>query len=104
MDVDNPNAKGDIQYLIWSWNFKKVDTKNIIPNDLSWAVETAKEYANKYYDDTLHWYVDTAKQWLSGTTKKLKGYYNSWVDQLNTTITNKVNWTISWEINKLKLK
>ena len=104
MDVDNPNARDDIQYLIWSWNLKNIDTKNIMTNNLSWAMGTAKEYANKYYDDTLQWYVDTAKQWLSWTTQKLKWYYNSWVDQLNNTITDKVNWTISWELNKLKLK
>lgn len=104
MDIDNPNAKDDLQNLIGDRNLKKIDTKSIVPDNLSWTLDNAKAYANKYYEESLEWYVDSAKQWLSWTTQKLKWYYNSWVDQLNNSITNKVNWTISWELNKLKLK
>lgn len=104
MDIDNPNAKDDLQNLIGDRNLKKIDTKAIVPDNLSWTLDNAKAYANKYYEESLEWYVDSAKQWLSWTTQKLKWYYNSWVDQLNNSITNKVNWTISWELNKLKLK
>ena len=104
MDVDNPNAKKDLKDLIWSWDVPKIDTKNIVPDSLSWKRNDAKWYANKYYDDTLHEYVDIAKEWLSWAKQNLKWYYNSWVDELNEAITNKVNWAISWELNKFKIK
>lgn len=104
MDVDNTNAREDLQNIIWSWNIPKINTKDIIPDNLSWTLNNAKWYANKYYEDTIEWYVDIAKKWLSWTTQKLKWYYNEWVDQLNWVISEKVNQAISWELNKLKLK
>lgn len=104
MDVDNKNAKNDFKDLVWDWKLLDSKTKIEIPNNLSWTIETAKEYANKYYEDSLHWYVDTAKEWLSWATQKLKWYYNNWVDELNGRITDGINWAISWELNKLKLK
>lgn len=104
MDVENPNAKEDLQNLIWSWNIPKVDTKNIVPDSLSWKRNDAKWYANKYYEDTLQEYVEVAKDWLSWAKENIKWYYNKWVDELNETITNKVNWVISWELNNIKIK
>ena len=104
MDVDNANAKDDLKYYIWSWNISKIDSDDIIPEELSWTRETAKWYVNKYYEDNLRWYVDTAKEWLSWAVQELKWYYNSWVDQLNWVLSDKVNETISWELNKFKIK
>lgn len=104
MDVDNPNAKEDLKNLIWSWNIPKIDTKNIVSDSLSWKRNDAKWYANKYYDDTLHEYVDIAKEWFSWAKQSLKWYYNSWIDELNEAISKKVNWAISWELNKYKIK
>ena len=104
MDVDNSNAKEDLKNLIWSWNIPKVDKKNIIPDSLSWKRDSAKWYANKYYEDTLEGYVDIAKDWLSWAKENLKWYYNSWVDQLNWIITDSISWMISWELNKIKVK
>lgn len=104
MDVENVNSKEDFQNLIWSWRIQKIDTKNIIPDSLSWKRNDAKWYANKYYDDTLQEYVNAAKSWLSWAKETMKWYYNSWVDQLNTAITDRVNETISWELNKFKIK
>ena len=104
MDVDNPNAKEDLKYYIWSWNIPKISSDDIIPDSLSWVRKDAKWYANKYYDDTLEGYVDVAKQWLSWTVQELKWYYNSWVDHLHGVITDKVNEAISGEINKFKIQ
>lgn len=104
MDVDNTNAREDLQNFIWSWNIPKINTKDIIPDNLSWTLDNAKWYANKYYEENLQEYVNVAKEWLSWTTQKLKWYYNEWVDQLNWVISEKVNQAISWELNKLKLK
>ena len=104
MDVDNPNAKEDLKYYIWSWDFPKINTDDLIPENVSWVREDAKLYANKYYEDNLQWYIDIAKEWLSWTVQELKWYYNSWVDQLNWTISDKVSEVISWELNKFKIK
>ena len=103
MDVDNPNAKEDLLNLIWSWNIPKINSWNIIPDSLSWTWNTAKWYASQYYEDMLEWYVNQAKQWFSWVVKNLKDYYNSWVDKITTSINDKVTWTISWELNKIKL-
>lgn len=104
MDVDNSNAKDDLKNMIWSWNLPKIDTKNVVPDSLSWKRNDAKWYANKYYEDTLEGYVDIAKDWFSWAKENLKWYYNSWVDQLNWIITDSINWIISWELNKIKVK
>ena len=104
MDVDNSNAKNDLKNMIWSWNLPKIDTKNIVPDSLSWKRNEVKLYANKYYEDTLEGYVDVAKDWLSWAKENLKWYYNSWVDQLNWIITDSISWIISWELNKIKVK
>ena len=104
MDVDNPNAKEDLKYFIGSWNIPRIDKDNIIPDNLSGTWNNAKWYAQKYYEDSLEEYVDVAKEGLSWTVQTLKWYYNDWVDQIHGTITNKVNWVISWEINKLKIQ
>lgn len=103
MDVNNPNAKEDLKNLIGSWNLPQINTDIIVPDSLSWTRDTAKWYVNQYYEDTLEWYVDQAKQWFSGVVKNLKDYYNSWVDIITNTINDKVTWTISWELNKIKL-
>ena len=81
-----------------------IDTDNIIPDSLSWAWKDAKWYAEKYYSGKVEWYVDKAKQWLSWASETLKGFYNDWVDNLNEMISDKVNWAISWELNKFKIK
>ena len=104
MDVDNPNAKEDLINLIWTWNMPKINTDNIIPESLSWTWDTAKWYANKYYEDTVEQYVDKAKSWLSWAKETVKWYYNDWVDELNSMISDKVNSAISWELNKFKIK
>lgn len=104
MDIDNSNAKEDLKNLIWNWNIPTIDTDNIIPNELSGARNDAKWYANQYYEDNLKWYVNTAKEWLSWAIQELKWQYNNKVDELNGVITDKVNWTISWEMNKFKIK
>ena len=104
MDVDNQNTKDDLKNLIWNWNIPKIDTDDIIPDSLSWARDTAKWYANKYYEDSIEWLVDQAKEWLSGAKETLKWYYNSWVDELNWIISETINWAISWELNKFKIK
>jgi len=104
MDVDNPNAKEDLKYYIWSGNIPKIKTEEIIPEGLSWARKDAKWYANKYYEDTLEEYVNVAKDWLSWAKENLKWYYNNWVDELNKMVSDKVNWAISWELNKFKIK
>jgi len=104
MDVDNPNAKKDLENLIWSWNIPKINTNEIIPDSLSWAWKDAKWYAEKYYSGKVEWYVDKAKQWLSWAKETVKWFYNDWVDNLNEMISDKVNWAISWELNKFKIK
>jgi len=104
MDVDNPNAKDDLKNIIWSWNIPKMNTEDLVPDNLSWTRNDAKWYANKIYEDNLEWYVNTAKEWLSWAVQELKWYYNSWVDQLNIIISDKVNEAISWELNKFKIK
>ena len=104
MDVDNPNAKEDLKYYIWSWNIPKINVDDLIPDDLSWTRNDARWYADKYYKDNLEKYVDIAKEWLSWTVQELKWYYNSWVDELNRMVNDKVSGAISWELNKFKLK
>ncbi len=104
MDVDNPNAKEDLKYYFWSGNIPKINTDNVIPDNLSWAWNDAKWYANKYYEDTLEGYVDVAKEGLSWAKESVKWYYNSWVDELNKMVSDKVNQAISWELNKFKIK
>ena len=104
MDVDNPNAKEDLINFIWTWNIPKINTENIIPEKLSWTLDTARWYANQYYEDTLQEYVNIARQWLSWAAQDLKWYYNSWVDELNRMVNDKVTWVISWELNKFKIK
>lgn len=104
MDVDNPNAKEELQNIIWTWNAPKVDTTNIVPDVLSWKRNDAKWYANKYYEDTLQEYVEIAKDGLSWARENVKWFYNDWVDNLNEMISDKVNWAISWELNKFKIK
>lgn len=104
MDVDNPNAKEDLKNLIHSWNLPNINTDDIIPDSLSWTWIDVKWYANQYYEDSLEEYVYLAKQWLSWTVQDLKWYYNSWVDELSQMISDKVNWVISWELNKFKIK
>lgn len=104
MDVENPHAKDDLMDLIWTWNIPKINTDNIIPDSLSWTRDTAKWYANKYYEDTFWEYVDKAKEWLSWAKETVKWYYNDSVDDLNQMISDKVNWVISWELNKFKIK
>jgi hypothetical protein len=103
MDVDNPNAKDDLKYYIWSWNIPKINGDNLVPDNLSWVRKDTIWYANEYYEDNLKEYVDVAKEWLSWAVQELKWYYNSWVDELNQVITDKVNWAISGELNKLKM-
>ena len=100
MDVDNPNAKDDLKNLIWSWNIPKID----MPEGLSWKRNDVKWYAEKYYTGKVGEYVDKAKEWLSWATQTLKWFYNDSVDELNWAITEKVSWTISWELNKFKIK
>lgn len=100
MDVDNTNAKEDLQNLIWSWNIPKINTSEIIPDSLSWTRNDIKWRAEKYYTGKVEWYVDKAKEWLSWATEKLKWFYNDSIDDLNWTINEKVN----WEINKFKIK
>lgn len=104
MDVDNPNAKEDLKHYVSYWELPQINPDDIIPESLSWVREDAKWYANQYYDDVLGEYVDIAKQWLSWAKENLKWYYNSWVDELNKMIREKVNETISWELNKFKIK
>ena len=104
MDVDNPNAKEDLKYYIWSGNIPKINTDDLIPDSLSWTLKDAKWYANKYYEDTLEEYVDVAKQWISWAKENLKWYYNDWIDELNKMVSDKVNGAISWELNKFKIK
>ena len=104
MDVDNANAKEDLQNLIWSWNIPKINTNDIVPGSLSWKWNDAKWYAEKYYSGKVEWYVDKAKEWISWATETLKWFYNDSVDDLNGMISNKVNWAISWELNKFKIK
>ena len=104
MDVDNPNAKEDLKYYIWSWNLPKINTDNIIPDSMSWVRKDAKWYANQYYEDNLEEYVDIAKEWLSWAKESLKWYYNEWVDELNRMVNDKVSGAISWELNKFKVK
>ena len=104
MDVDNPNAKEDLINYIGTWKIPKIKTWNIIPNNLSWTREDVKWYANKYYEDTFEEYVDIAKEWLSWAKENLKWYYNEWIDELNQMVSDKVNWVISWELNKFRIK
>ena len=103
MDVDNPNAEEDLKYYIWSWNLPKLSSWNIIPDSLSWTWNNVKWYAEQYYENTVEEYVDQAKQWLSWAVQNLKDYYNNWVDQITSTINDKVTWAISGEMNKIKL-
>lgn len=104
MDVDNPNAKEDLKYYIWSWNIPKINTDGLIPDSLSWVWNDAKWYANQYIEDNLQEYIDVAKEWLSWAKESLKWYYNSWVDELNKMVNDKVSGVISWEFNKIKIK
>lgn len=104
MDVDNPNAKEDLINLIWTWNLPKINADNIIPESLSWTRDTAKWYANKYYEETFEEYVDKAKDWLSWAKETVKWFYNDSIDDLNQMISDKVNSAISWELNKFKIK
>ena len=104
MDIDNPNAKEDLQHYVSDVKIPKINTDDVIRETLSWARNDAKWYINQYYDDTLHEYVDIAKQWLSWAVNDMKWYYNSWVDQLNEIISDKVNSAISGELNKFKIK
>jgi len=104
MDVDNPNAREDLMDLIWTWNIPQIKTGSIIPDSLSWTRKDVKWYANKYYEDTLEEYVDKAKDWLSWAKETVKWYYNHSVDELNKMISDKVNWVISGELNKFKIK
>ena len=104
MDVDNPNPKWDLEYYFWSWNIPGMKVDDLIPQNLSWARKDAKWYADKYYQDNLEEYVDMAKEWLSWAKESLKWYYNNWVDELNKMVSDKVNWAISWELNKFKIK
>ena len=94
----------DLQYYIWSWDIPKINAENIIPDSLSWVRKDAKWYANQYIEDNLQEYVDIAKNSLSWTKEAIKWYYNEWVDELNWIISNKVNWAISWELSKFKIK
>lgn len=103
MDVDNPNAKDDLKTIVWNKNIPDINTKDLVPDSLSWTLQDVKWYANQYYEDTLQWYVNTAKEWLSWAKENLKWRYNEWVDELNSMITDKVNWAISWELNKFKI-
>ena len=103
MDVDNPNAKEDLKYYIWSWSFYKINKEDIIPEGLSWSRDNVKWYVDQYYNDTVEEYVNQAKQWLSWAVQNLKDYYNNWVDQITNTINDKVTWAISGEMNKIKL-
>lgn len=104
MDVDNPHAKEDLINLIWTWNIPNIKTWNIIPDSLSWTRENVKWHANKYYEDTFEEYVDKAKEWLSWAKETVKWFYNDSVDDLNEMISDKVNWVISGELNKFKIK
>ena len=104
MDVDNPNAKEDLKYYLGSWNIPKINVDDLIPESFSWTRKDAKWYANKYYEDNLQEYVWIAKDWLSWARESLKWYYNDWVDELNKKVNDKVNWVISWELNKFKIK
>ena len=104
MDVDNPNAKDDLKYYIWSWSGSKINGDDLVPDSLSWVRKDTKWYANEYYEDNLKEYVDVAKEWLSWAVQELKWYYNSWVDELKWVITNKTSEAISWEMNKFKIK
>ena len=104
MDVENPHAEEDLKNIIWSWNIPKINPDSLIPDELSWTRNDAKWYANQYYEDALKWYVNTAKQWLSWAVQELKWQYNNKVEELNDAVTDKVNWVISWELNKFKIK
>ena len=104
MDVDNPNAKEDLINLIWTWNIPQINTDNIIPESLSWTREDVKWYANKYYEESLEEYVNIAREWISWAKDAVKWYYNDWIDDLNQMIRDKVNWAISGELNKFKIK
>jgi hypothetical protein len=104
MDIDNPNAKEDLQYYIWKWKILKLNSDDLVPDSLSWVLNDTKWQASIIYENNLKWYVDIAKKWLSWAAQELKWYYNSWVDELNWIITDKVNQAISWELNKFKIK
>ena len=104
MDVDNPNAKDDLKNLFWTWNVPEINGDDFIPDSLSWVRKDIKWNMDKIYENNLKWYVNTAKQWLSWAVQELKWYYNSWVDELNWVISDKVNAVISWELNKFKIK
>jgi hypothetical protein len=104
MDVDNPHAKEDLMNLIWTWNIPNINTDNIIPDSLSWTREDVKWFANKQMEGTLGEYVDKAKDGLSWAKETVKWFYNDSVDDLNQMISEKVNWVISWELNKFKIK
>lgn len=106
MDIDNPNAKEDLQNVIkWfgSWKSSDIIPSDIIPDALSWTFDNIKWHAQKYYEDTVEGYVDAAKWQLSWAVKTLKWYYNSWVDQLTNTINDKITNTVNDELNKIKL-
>lgn len=104
MDVDNPNAKDDLQHYVSDVKFPEINPDDLIPDSLSWTWKDAKWYANDYYKDTLEEYVDVAKEGLSWAKESLKWYYNDWVDEINRMVNEKVNEAISWELNKFKIK
>ena len=104
MDVDNPNAKEDLKHYVPDIKFPEINTDDIIPDSLSWVRNDAKWYADQYYQDNIHGYVDVAKEWLSWAVQDLKWYYNNWVDELNQMVSDKVNWAVSGELNKFKIK
>ena len=103
MDVNNTNAKEDLKHYVSDW-LPKINTDDLVPDSLSWTRNDAKWYAHRYYEDTLEEYVNIAKDWLSWTKENLKWYYNNWVDELNKMVSDKVNWAISGELNKFKIK
>ena len=104
MDIDNLNAEEDLKYYIWKWKILKLNSDDFVPDSLSWVRKDAKWQAGIIYENNLKWYVDIAKEWLSWAVQELKWYYNSWVDELNWVITDKVNEVISQEMNKFKIK
>ena len=80
----------------WIW-------KDIISQNLSWKLETIKDYAQEYYTDVMQEYLDKAKSDLSWSINDLKIKYNEWIDDLSNTINDKITTNITDELNKLKL-
>ena len=104
MDVDNPNAKEDLQHYVSDWKIPQINADDLVPNSLSWTWKDVKWYANKYYEDTFEEYVGVAKEGLSWAKESLKWYYNDWVDEINRMVNEKVSGVISWELNKFKIQ